>query len=304
MSDFSPNAQNVEPNESAQPTPQSPAPQSPYQAQPPATNVNLMDSGMPYPVAQPKNPISGLLVTAMVLGIVGFISFWIPVVNFLSILLGIVAIILGTVGLLQLKNNNKSGKGVGITGIVLGALAVILSIIVLVGFFNWVKDTPDFASAMNQAQSQGTSPNSEATTGKDEQQLKFGDTWKLPNDVEITITNPTKFTPSEYTEVPEGTTPMKCDVIITNNSDKVFDPTKSGLYSPDVQSGSENSEWIFDYDQKLKSWSASSVQPGKSLTFSVAFAIKDPSDISMQFGEIYYEGLDNYDTYSTAVFTN
>lgn len=71
---------------------------------------------------------NGLAVTALVLGIIGLVLYWVP---FLPYPLAILAIIFGAIGA---KKPIK--KGLGITGIVTGTITIILKVIfwvVLIG---------------------------------------------------------------------------------------------------------------------------------------------------------------------------
>lgn len=73
--------------------------------------------------AQPKrsNPLG---LTALIVGIVAIIGCAIPFVNFVSIVLGLVAVALGIIGLVQ-KNRTR---GLAIAGTILGAIALIVGI--------------------------------------------------------------------------------------------------------------------------------------------------------------------------------
>ncbi|MCK9459243.1 MAG: hypothetical protein M0R80_06355 [Proteobacteria bacterium] len=65
-------------------------------------------------------------VAAMVLAILGLVICWIPYVGFLGVLLGIVALILGIVSMKSPSGN----KGLGIVGLVIGAIVLIVGGIV------------------------------------------------------------------------------------------------------------------------------------------------------------------------------
>ena len=77
-----------------------------------------------YPVPQ-KPATNGLGVAALVIGIVGIVCFWIP---FLGLLLGIVAVVLGILGVR--KKNSPSGTS--IAGLILGIFATLAGIVVLI----------------------------------------------------------------------------------------------------------------------------------------------------------------------------
>ena len=76
--------------------------------------------------------------TTNVLSIVGFVlaglallGSWIPGVNFLCALLGLAGIVLGAVGLTQIKKG-KTGKGFSIAAIVLGVLSIVATVLIWV----------------------------------------------------------------------------------------------------------------------------------------------------------------------------
>lgn len=94
------------------PAPQQPAP--PYQ--PPAAQQ---------PPHQPAPAAKGLAIAALVVGIVAFLTGLVPVGG---ALVGIAAIILGAIAL-----SKKQPKGLALTGLILGAVAVIASIGMTIG---------------------------------------------------------------------------------------------------------------------------------------------------------------------------
>jgi Domain of unknown function (DUF4190) len=78
----------------------------------------------PYPMYPPgAGPTNGLAVASLVLGIAQIL---------LWLLTGIPAIILGLIALKQISARGESGKGMAITGLVLGCIGVGLSIIFIV----------------------------------------------------------------------------------------------------------------------------------------------------------------------------
>lgn len=82
--------------------------QQPYQSGPP-----------------PARPTNVIAIAALVAGIIAFFTGLVPV---LGLLLGIVAVVLGVLGLRKAKGLYGSGKGLAITGLVLGAVALITSL--------------------------------------------------------------------------------------------------------------------------------------------------------------------------------
>lgn len=92
-----------------------------------------------YPAAAPANLPKGMSVTAMVLGIASCCIWIIPYIGiFLSLAAGIVAIVLGIMGLKKVKLGQAAGKGMALTGLILGVITVVLSIILILLAFVFV----------------------------------------------------------------------------------------------------------------------------------------------------------------------
>lgn len=75
-------------------------------------------------------PTNGLAIAALVCGLLS-VPLFITVIG--GVLLGLAAIVLGFVGLSRAKKTQNSGKGMAITGIVSGALGLILSVLFVAG---------------------------------------------------------------------------------------------------------------------------------------------------------------------------
>ena len=73
----------------------------------------------------------GIAIASMVLGIIGIITCWIPI---LGLVLAIIALVLSVKGLNMAKYTNK-GKGFSIAGLSCGSVGIVLSIIYL---FVWI----------------------------------------------------------------------------------------------------------------------------------------------------------------------
>lgn len=86
---------------------------------------------------------NGFGVTALVLGIIGTLFGFIPLTFFLSLPLGVLAVIFGALGLRRVARHLASNKGVSIAGLVLGLIAVVLGIIGAVIVNNAANDVKD-----------------------------------------------------------------------------------------------------------------------------------------------------------------
>ena len=116
--------------------------------------------GSPVPPASAKK--SGLAVAALVLGIVTAVISFIPVVNQLAYLTGLVGIVLAIIALVK----KAAGRGSAIAGLVLSVIGIIIAtivIIVTIAFLSTVKDSlgqagSDFSSAAAQFSSEAAQP--------------------------------------------------------------------------------------------------------------------------------------------------
>jgi hypothetical protein len=80
----------------------------------------------------PGGPSKGLAIGALVVGIIALLGSWIPFAGWFFAFLGLVAIVLGIVGVVQANKGRAGGRGMAIIGAVLGVVSIIVSILVTV----------------------------------------------------------------------------------------------------------------------------------------------------------------------------
>ena len=71
---------------------------------------------------------SGVAIASLILGIISFVPL-------IGVLLGIIAIILGAIALVQVKKQNLGGKGLAKGGIVLGILGIVFTVLIYSALF-------------------------------------------------------------------------------------------------------------------------------------------------------------------------
>lgn len=76
---------------------------------------------------------NGPAIASLVTGIIALLLSWIPGINLLAVLLAVVALVTGFIGLRNAKVPGTGGKGMAITGLVTGVLAILLTILVYAG---------------------------------------------------------------------------------------------------------------------------------------------------------------------------
>ncbi len=91
----------------------------------------------PHPGQQPPATLkgsNGLATAGFILGLLGLLTSWIPFLNIVGIILGVLGVVLAGRGLAKSKKVN-AGKGLAIAGIILGVLGVVFAVIINAAFF-------------------------------------------------------------------------------------------------------------------------------------------------------------------------
>ncbi|TXR55494.1 DUF4190 domain-containing protein [Quadrisphaera setariae] len=108
-----------------------------------------------------RQPTNGWATGAIVTAGVAFIFGWVPV---FGLLLGVAAIVLGVVALRRATALSGRGRGLGITSIVLGALAALTSIVITIAAFASGTSTDTAEPAQTASPAASASPSSAAPT--------------------------------------------------------------------------------------------------------------------------------------------
>ena len=123
-------------------------PQAAYPPPPPGGYPPPGDYPQPgYPGYGPPRPSSGLAVAALVVGIIGVLTSFVV----LGGVLGIVALVLGIIGLGKARRGLASGRGMAITGIVLGVLAILIAAAALAFFISNADEIDNLGDCLEDA---------------------------------------------------------------------------------------------------------------------------------------------------------
>lgn len=87
---------------------------------------------MPGQFAQAMPASNGVGTAGGVVGIIAAVLLWIP---YIGLILGVIAVVLGAVGLSRSNRLYGAGKGMSIAGIVCGAVALILNILFIAAIY-------------------------------------------------------------------------------------------------------------------------------------------------------------------------
>ncbi len=135
---------------------------TPEPTQPAPTPVEQPASVAPVAAAPPA-PVNGLAVASLVVGLVAFVSGWVP---FWGLLTGTAAVVLGILALKRVH-----GKALAVTGIITGGLAALTGLIFtavlvagIISAANYESEMNDTDSSENRGNDEGTSDSDNATT--------------------------------------------------------------------------------------------------------------------------------------------
>lgn len=234
-------------------------------------------------ITAPKGS-NGLATAGFVLGLVGLLTCWIPILNVLGILLGILGIVLAAVGFAKSKKVG-TGKGLAIAGMVLGALAVLLAVLINVAFSKAVDEALDDSDADAPRSTVAASPDSAASSdpaeteesGSDESAFKDG--VLTTDDVKIVITNhrviPVGKKGNEYGDKPV----IAFWYEITNLTDKDTSPLDWIYYFSAYQDNNPNAENQLDVaalpDDRFLDSQSENIKKGGTVENAIAYELDD-----------------------------
>lgn len=242
-----------------------------------------------------SSSVTGIGIAALVVGIVAFISGWIAI---WGVLAGVAAIILGVIALKKSKGN----KGFGITGIVLGAVATLTSIVFTIIWalaFTFV--AVGSGAALDAAKKANDALNEQASTTQAQIDAKKdfakGETATFGNfEVKVTSVTRNYTSDSAYVVPSDGNEFVAVGISVKNVSDSTQSFTKYDLQLVD---GSVANDASFSAEA-APSFSGGSIVAGGTATGNIVFeAKKDASDLKLQYETTVYD----YTNYKSETLT-
>lgn len=251
--------------------------------------------GYPPYGAVPPRKTNVPAVTGLVLAIVGLVLCLIPFINFFAAVLALAGLVLGVIGLVK-AGTLGNGKGMSIAAII---MSVVAGIGVVVSQIFFVAALEELSSSLGSTSISSSAPEEPAVgevpadgTGSEAQDaedgaagagspaLAFGDIAVYEDGLEVGVSAPVAFTPSDTAAGNEGFTQfVRIDVTLTNGTAETFDPTFAYVT---VSSGGAEGSQVFDAANEISSTPSTSVLPGQSMTFPVVFGVTDPADLTME----------------------
>ena len=207
-----------------------------------------------------------MAVASLVLGIVALVTSILPIINNLSFLLAIV-------GLVGISKGKKSGKGLGVAGLVLSVIAFIL-VLVMQSAFSAALDQAMEESGLDTATAQGVAAGDSGSAAEPQAAEQSEATQAAYG---VTIDG------CRVTEDYQGNPAVVVTYTFTNNSDEATS-FMVALYPKVFQNGVELGTAIgSDWDSEKYS---SDVKPGSSTTVEMGYALEDMSDITVEVEEL------------------
>ncbi|GAA2035740.1 hypothetical protein GCM10009819_20330 [Agromyces tropicus] len=236
--------------------------------------------------ADAKPHVLGII--ALIVAAVGFIFACIPGALIVGWILLPIAFILSIVALFL-----KGRKWAAIAGLVVSIVGTIVGFVV---FFAVVATSFEQAFGPIEGSTSGGS-SSLTDEGTDEApdesvvdeepaaeapaNLGFGDTMAWEDGVELTVSAPEPYTPSEYAAGADLAHNVVFTMTITNNSSENLEP----LVYTRLASGGQEASQIFDIDNgngEIGLSPTTVILPGQSVTWQEAWSVADPASLTMQ----------------------
>ncbi|MBT2445092.1 DUF4190 and DUF4352 domain-containing protein [Streptomyces sp. ISL-36] len=262
-------------------TPTNPLGQNPWG--PPPTGM----PGMPQPPF-PQQARNGLGVAALVVGIVGLVFGIIPFLFWLGGILGVLALIFGIIGHGRARKGEATNKGAALTGIILGAVTIVVSLVWLIVIVTAVKDVAnDMEDEVRKQQKASTAPAEPGAGAPDDEPteagpatLTFGATHTYEDGVKVTVSKPRPYTPDEFAAGHDkGNHAFQVTITIVNGSKKAIDITTALPDARDAEGA--QAEQIFDGSGASEPFTGT-LLPGKQAKSSFAYSLPAAADKEMQ----------------------
>jgi len=238
------------------------------------------------PYQRPPQPATtrsanGLATGGFVLGLLGLLFSFIPLIGIIAWPLVILGLIFGSIGLARARKG-ASGRGLSIAAIILSVLGLIVCIIWVAALGSnspptgTISDAPG-APPLNPAQPQpteGTAENGIAT---------FGQRFTLPSGLAIEVAAPMPFQASSEAAGTDRDREVLVETTIINGTDRPYE-FNSFVVGPDATHNGETAPQIFDAGQNIDIAPVTTILPGRSFTYRTAFSIdRDPGELQLEY---------------------
>lgn len=222
-----------------------------------ATEEKVQDATKAGSTSSVANAKSGLGIASLVLGIVGIVGSWMPILNNISFIVAILGVIFGAVGLRSVLKGKKSGKGIAVAGLVISIIACVIVIGTQNMYSNAVKDATN--STSNDSSSASTTLNKMSGDATEE---------ILANDLTVDIP---EYTIEQKTYGNNG----YLNVTLTNKG------SEAKTFSVEIEAVDSSGNRVSQYNEHA---TASNLAPGQSQTQQLFSAYTEDSIAKYQEG--------------------
>lgn len=256
-------------------------PQQPYsQAGPPPPSGGWDPRHAARQQAAPRN---GFGITALCLALAGLVLGLVPFTGFLAAILGALALLFGLLGLGRVRKGVATNKKMSIFGAVLGAGALALGIWGMTIVFGAVDDLsnalegPQVTSVTPGGQSQSAAPDAgDASPAV----AAFGATHRWETGVEVTVSSPKPYRPSSSAAGADRARAVSFEVQVKNGSQA---PVELATVMIQASYNGQPVTQIYDSAKNMMGAPTTSVLPGKTSTFTVAFPVdKEQGELQLE----------------------
>lgn len=215
--------------------------------------------------AQPRN---GMGITALVLGLVGVVLGLFIILFWMSWLPALLAVIFGAVGLSHARKGRATNKAMAISGLVLGAVGLLIAAGSAAFTVVAVKHVVDDARAKAE---EATEAKESAAAAEKARHLSFGEPYTFGNGLKVTVSKPAPFTPDEFANGHDkGNKAVQVTVTVVNTGTERIE-VETGL--PDVNDADgASAELVIDGSGRQKVITGY-VLPGRKAVGKYAFSL-------------------------------
>lgn len=235
----------------------------------------------PYPphhgYAPPQPRQNGLGTAGFVLGLVGLLFSFIPVIGIIAWPLVIIGLVLSIVGFVRTRSGRADNRGLTIAGIVLSVVGLVVCVLYAAVF------TAAAGAASTAANDAARAGGYAASTGGSSAPVAFGQVVTV-SDIAYSVSTPAAYTPSSSAASMGGdiARAIRFDVKITNNGTTPFAFNPFVVGAKATAAGADAAE-ITDVAKNIGATPSSTILPGKSLTYTVAFSVpKQKGDVQVE----------------------
>lgn len=236
-----------------------------------------MSTQQPPPV--PVAPKNGIGLTAMILGIVGFVLSLIPLVGVVAWPLVILGLIFGVIGVERAYRKVATNKGAATAGLVLSALGLVVCILYAASFGSHVANNAPT----------GSTPGVTQDDSQPAVDVGFNQPYTFSGGETVTVSAPAEFSAENpYMDAPAGKRLVQTTVTVHNGTDRAFNAASVTLTA---QHGGQVASQSYLNSDALPN---AEVPPGGDVSFSTVW------EISAEPGELRISAKPNAFAQTTA----